>query len=467
MAGKMTRPQGWFASRSTDTDGTSPMATSSPTDDIKLKATLSVDTITDSIRTEGSLLDFMIQPAIVIDPDNDPEPKLNPIKQVLKKVTTVVETKLDSIKQVTKNPMKDVKRAVSRLSLSLSSVKTEQSSGKQRQEKNPAEDVKKTASICTIIVDDDEQDSRNEGKKNSVKNWMEAVYNRRPTGNISFSISKDMIKVPFKYPSCTSTNVLFLALNIVLASFSYVTFIKGLMATSDPNTLGLAAWDPTGRLDNVDMYPVVYGISVTMIVCGLFFFSVGCLGFFACMLSHVRMLKLYAALFGTVAGLLVCAFFYVVWSRQSLRDLAKDKMISSLHESYEGTQNSTKLFSQFMDVMQVFLGCCGLGSWRDFEATPWYRKTNSLGGNCSGNESSLDASSDGGAVKCSGFVLRLFPKSCCRTSTDQLMTLVDRSSVSLEDEDCPKKPVGRKNLNTGTPCISALYAWVLGQVGLI
>lgn len=274
-------------------------------------------------------------------------------------------------------------------------------------------------------------------------------------------------KEPFKLPKPSLLNIIFLALNVVLTAIAFATCVVGILSRTDSARLtGLSSWDPSGRLENVNIGEVLKGASVSMTVGGLLAVLLGFLGCCGCIRSHKLMLKVYSALVGIAVAAQVIAIVHALVVKETIKKDTKDKMLRLLKEDYEGTANSTKIFSQFLDVLQVYFGCCGVTNWTNFENSPWYNTKNKFPlNNCSSNAtgtSPAPAATAFNASMCKAN-LTLFPISCCQTQ-NELNAIVGEGNINLQNEKCQETTPGKDNPNTAKPCFDVIYAWLVSKV---
>ena len=212
----------------------------------------------------------------------------------------------------------------------------------------------------------------------------------------------------------------------------------------------------------MDLGEAIKDASAGMTVGGLIGVCLGLLGCCGCIRGHKLTLKVYAALVGIAVAIQVIFILRVVVNKESIKTDVKERMLQNLHEGYEGKENSSKLFSQFLDVVQVYFGCCGVTGWTDFEKSPWHKEANRVqlaaGANCSLNATAprnvtasknVTLSNNVTDSNCTGNVtLTRFPITCCKSSRNELSAIVGEEKIALLNSDCQKRPAGVDNPNT-------------------
>lgn len=299
-------------------------------------------------------------------------------------------------------------------------------------------------------------------------------------------LSEPKPKKPYKCPKFHLMNTIFFIFNIFLCGFGMMVLVVGIIASTTEQKLGvLTWWDPSGRLQNVNMARALKGSVFGLVTTGLYLICLGVLGVAGFFLASKEMLHVYAALSGVAVGSQLGFMIYVLVLKSSMRTAAKLSMYQNLKTSYEGTDDSTNLFSQFMDLTQAIFACCAVRNWTDFEGSPWYMAVNNLSCfdengfplgqafNTSAaaglaNATSVNGSSSSNITDpaCINVTLELFPRTCCATTSVQLTNVIDKDKLHLRDPDCPINPPGKDNPNTATPCFDALNDWMVNKVNI-
>ncbi|KAL8597901.1 hypothetical protein ACOMHN_063797 [Nucella lapillus] len=262
-----------------------------------------------------------------------------------------------------------------------------------------------------------------------------------------FAPIPDYEKEPFKIHKPSGLSMCFFALNVTLLILGCFVFIIGVLAFTNPAKLNfLTSFDPTDRLKSLDFGGVLANATVFITLFGLVLLAMGYLGTVGCILGQRQMLRAYAFLVGLAIALQALSVVMVLLLRKPIRASIAQKLKASVKRNYDGLVNSTSAFSQLVDLVHVFLDCCGVDNYTDFEGSPWYRKANNL----------RPDSPPGQKVRYK------FPTTCCQR-VDGYQADVDLS-VQLKDRKCPRKKPALKNPNTRTPCLKAFTKWLVGQV---
>ncbi|KAL8582716.1 hypothetical protein ACOMHN_051502 [Nucella lapillus] len=346
----------------------------------------------------------------------------------------------------------------------------------------------------TTISTDPGSPLTEEDKSMLSGNWTESPKTPLPPKPV---VKKGCPKPDFLYVCFFTLNFFFLLLGTLM-------FVFGVLVVTNAEIINNISKNiVTGRLTNVDIAGVFRGGSTGLIITGVITFIIGCLGIIGIGMGSIYILYLYGGLISATIASQVLGFLMAFIFRNNILENAKTSLLKSLAKNYDGLKNSTSLFSQSLDTAQVFLGCCGIDSWIDFQNTPWYRRINNLPEPTTTTlppctyinvtRNTTDLSGNNGTSPDPGIILTtciyvyntttpttilpnattprsallMFPDSCCQATAASVFSLASEGTLQLLDPDCPLKNASVGNPNSAVGCFDAMKSWLFNQTILI
>lgn len=309
------------------------------------------------------------------------------------------------------------------------------------------------------------------------------VVKKPPASQWTYKAIKKRIK-QLEKPSLL--HVCFFTINFVMFGLGMAGFSIGLLAINDRAALtGLISDDSSNnRLSGVDFGGFMVQVATIMVPIGLVFITLGLLGAAGVATQNPQLLFYYSMCMGGLVGVEVLYVLYLMANWSSIEKEWVKELKDSMTTEYDGKVNSTKFFSQALDMAQYFFGCCGITNIDDFIDTPWYKTKNKniLNStstpsplvsattteplnNTSVNGTTTERTTQKTTTEKPKKIVR-FPKSCCKSEDNILTDLTNLQKVKLVNIDCPIKNASARNPHTLDPCLGAVKKYMTSQVRL-
>ncbi|KAH9514856.1 Beta-1,3-galactosyl-O-glycosyl-glycoprotein beta-1,6-N-acetylglucosaminyltransferase 3 [Bulinus truncatus] len=181
-----------------------------------------------------------------------------------------------------------------------------------------------------------------------------------------------------------------LVLNVIVMLTGLAFLVCGSLLAYAPSTILKKIFDFAKEIDkaessialeaveNITDFPVLHEVGLAVMLFGAFLMVLGCLvfcGTFSVCCKWLLIVFVIAMSALMIVQIVVCSFFFI--NDSSLHSTVKDKLKTQLEHYNKMETNDT--FSQTMNLIQLYYGCCGIDSATDYKNRPKSCKKNTIG----------------------------------------------------------------------------------------